>query len=343
MSFKSYLKEEILNIPMAKEDPYKNGQIILRCPFCGDSRKSKSSRHMNIRLVEDSDEPIIFHCFRCDISGLLTPEILRVFDIRGLQLSSDLKKYNNESLAKMGKNNLGLKDNNYNFKIPIPKPDDQLANKKKRYIENRLGISLENHLELASKRIIFSLADFLKVNNINNITVSREKAIMLNNDYIGFLTTRQEFIIFRDITGKNKLRYIKYNIYNSIDNTRKFYTIPNKIDILTSENIYLNIFEGTFDALGGFYNINNQKLENQIYVAVCGCGFKSVIDYFIRKGLIGNLIINIYSDQDKNIYFYKEIYNKYKDFVKEMNVIYNLKSKDVGVSKDQIELKRIKI
>ena len=129
----------------------------------------------------------------------------------------------------------------------------------------------------------------------------------------------------------------------SIDNTRKFYTIPNQIDMMTTEPIYINLAEGTFDILGVFYHIKQQELKNQIYAAVCGSAYTSVVKYFISLGLVGdNIHVNIYSDSDKDYYWYSRMINELSPFVKSIKIYYNSKAKDYGVHKDKIDLVRMK-
>ena len=197
--------------------------------------------------------------------------------------------------------------------------------------------------ELQKLKVVFSLEQLLSINKIDQITTTNIRANLLNDDYVGFLSVRNEFVIFRDITNKNKLRYDKYSVVPSIDNTRKFYTIPNQIDMLSNEPIYINLAEGTFDILGIYYHIKNQNLKNQVYAAVCGAAYTSVIKYFISLGLVGdNININIFSDADKDYYWYSKMIKELSPFVNSINIYYNTKEKDYGVHKDQIDLIKLK-
>ncbi len=333
---KILLREKLLEIPYTKlSSPT---QIITRCIFCGDSQKNPHHGHLYIKLNLNNVEPILFHCFKCEIGGILTPSILRSFKINDLQLNSSLISYNKKSIR--NNKHLGVYNNDLNLKVPTPKYNKKTLLKKE-YIEKRLGIKIPIE-ELVDLKMIFNLGDFLEYNEIEKITVSKQKALLIHNDYIGFLTAKNEFINFRDITESHD-RYIKYNIYNNLDNTRKFYTIPNNIDLLTPNKITINIAEGVFDILGIYYHLYEKECNNIIYVGVCGSGFISVIKYFIKMGIFGNIDINIYSDRDHNPLFYKKLKEELKDWVSTINLFYNEKEKDYGFPKDRLEIIRRKI
>lgn len=332
--FKQLVEYKLLQLPYAHR--INHNQIALRCQFCGDSRKDPRKTRFYVQTNINNEKPILYNCFNCGENGILTPSVLRTFDINDLQLNSALITYN-KNIQKRFNKIFNIKDNKLNYRVPIGRPatSDEI---KKKYIEDRLGISFTFE-ELQKLKVVFSLEQFLTYNNIETITVDKKRANLLNDDYVGFLSVRNEFIVFRDITNYNRLRYDKYPVIPSLDNTRKFYTIPNQIDILTNEPIYINLAEGTFDILGIYYHIKNQKLKNQVYAAVCGAAYTSVIKYFISLGLVGdNIIVNIFSDSDKDEFWYSKTIKELSPFVKYINIFYNTKSKDYGVHKDMIDL-----
>jgi len=303
--------------------------------------KDITHAHFNVKINLYDDEPIIFHCFRCDIGGILTPSLLRTFKISDLQMNSGLISYNKETMGKVNKS-LGIINNDFNFRVPMPS-DSEKTYKKKVYIEKRMGrpFTIE---ELVGHKVVFNLGDFLRENGIDTLTVKKEQAKLLHEDYVGFLTAKNEFINFRDITGNNK-RYYKYSIFKTLDNTRKQYVMPNQIDLLSNNEIVINIAEGVFDIFGIYYHLFDQEKKNMIYTAVCGSGYISVLKYFIQMGVIGNVIVNIFSDSDRTPKFYKdlELEDQIKDWVKTINLFYNEKGKDYGVTKDEIKLIKKKL
>ena len=332
--FKKEVETKLLSLPHSHR--ISRNQIAMRCKFCGDSKKDPRKTRFYVLLNLDSDAPIVYNCFNCNESGILTPSVLRTFEINDLQLNSNLITFNKQSITKVNKH-LNRKDNSYNFCVPIPK-NTKLNILKKKYIEDRLGITLSLKQLLALK-VIFSLEDFLVQNDIEEVNANKQRANRLNDEYVGFLSARNEYIIYRDITGKNKLRYDKYTIIENIENNRKFYVIPTKIDVMTTETIYINMAEGVFDILGVYFHVKNQKDKNNIYVAICDSSYANVIKYFIKLGLIGdNIIVNIYSDDDHDEYFYKNMINELSPWVKQINLYYNTLSKDFGVHKKDINV-----
>lgn len=117
-------------------------QVAVRCPFCGDS-KNPHNAHFYIKIdVSNPAMPLLFNCFRavCGMSGIVNPSILRMLDINDLKINSGVVAYNKKASKKM-KKQLGIKDNNFNFTVPMPVENEQNL-RKKRYIEQRLGLSL---------------------------------------------------------------------------------------------------------------------------------------------------------------------------------------------------------
>ena len=288
--FKKEVETKLLSLPHAHR--ISKNQIALRCKFCGDSKKDPRKTRFYVLINLDTETPILYNCFNCGESGILTPSVLRTFEINDLQLNSSLITFNKTSISKIN-NRLNRKDNSYNFCVPIPK-NTKLNIIKKKYIENRLGVQLTVK-QLLKFKVVFSLEEFLIYNKINEVNAKKSRANRLNDDYVGFLSARNEYIIYRDITNKNKLRYDKYTIVDNIENNRKFYIIPTTIDVMKYEKIYINMTEGVFDILGVYFHINNQNEENNLYVAICDSSYTNVIKYFLSHGLIGdNIIINIF-------------------------------------------------
>lgn len=330
---KHNLREELLTMPFANEDTFRH-QIMIRCPFCGDSVKHHDSTHFGILLNPDDNSPILFHCFRCNIGGVLDQRTLRMIGSFDLELNNAVYSYNSKAIKNSGKSNL-LKSSMVKLDIPKVIINDRSL-RKHEYIEKRLGLKLDMQ-ELADKKVIYNFGNLLHDNKIKNITCSSELAGKLQNEYVGFLSARNEFINFRNTT-KEGMRWYIYNVMGRLDNTRKFYIMPNKIDMFSKDIITINICEGAFDALGIYYHIFDRDSDNMLYVAACGAGFLSVIKYILSMGVVCNVDINIFSDADRPVYFYKNIKRDIGEWVNSINVYYNKKEKDYGVTRDEISL-----
>lgn len=334
------LKQEIRELLLSQDPHRDNGdEVVIRCPVCGDSVKNYSSTHFHIKTdLNDDSMPLIYHCFRCDASGVLNADIMRDIGIYDITLNSSVKAYNKQALKSLEKKGFTKYADKVNINLPYPQNID-LAEQKRLYISNRLGLDLSFD-ELVSLKVCFNFADFLRINNINNITVSKAILTKLHHNYVGFISTNNDFIQFRDISGKEeKFRYYNYDVFKTIDRSRNFYSIPNKVDLMTTEDINIVLAEGVFDILGVFYHVYNNNLNNHIYSAVCGCGFASVVKYYLRKGLTGkNIHLTIFSDIDKAPDFYSQLYEEVIGWIGSFTLCYNTKSKDCGVPKDKIEI-----
>lgn len=337
-NFKQDILNMLLDIPYAKYD--RKSQVTVRCPFCGDSVKNHTHGHFGVKIDLNRDEPIVFHCFRCDISGLFTPNVMRLLGISDLGTSSALTQYNKKAVKRHAH---GFTMDNSPVKLKMPEIVlNERTLKKHEYLESRLGVKLDIH-EMVNKKVVYSLLNLLKDNEINKLTVPQQQAILLQEEYVGFLSARNEYINFRDITNKNKYRYFIYNVLGRLDNTRKFYIMPNKIDIFTKDNITINIAEGVFDIFGIYHHVFDKHDDNTLYTAVCGAGYHSVIKYLLQMGITCNVDINIFSDSDRPPSFYKQMIKEIDPWINKVNLYYNSKGKDYGVPSDQISLVRKRV
>lgn len=316
----------------------KEDDIVVRCPFCGDSVKSLDHGHLHIWIDVNEPIPMIYHCFRCDASGILNKNLLNELEINDGDINGNIGRYNNK-MNKVIRNSLSFFDERKPVFIPdITKIETAL--RKKEYIENRLGVSC-SFAEWAELKVVFNLLEVLFANNlVNRLSTSKDKVKELHLDYIGFMSCLNQQIVMRNITD-SKNRYYKYSLFGKKYDPyiNKLYIIPNQIDALTTEPITINVSEGTFDILGIYFHIFNKNKKNNLFAAACGCGFNTAVKYFLQKGLIGdNITVNIYSDKDKNPAFYKDLFKDIKPLVGHVNLYYNGLSKDCGVRKEDISL-----
>ena len=345
------LKEEIKQkLKDELEVAYPAGEfmMVVRCPFCGDSKKNPTKGHFYIKLnTRNEEDPIVYMCQRCTESGLFTPSIMRSLGVNDLTLNSALI-VNNNKVIKSSRKALGVTDNSFNLKVPMPNEQDERNIHKLNYINKRMGLDL-SFKEMVNLKTVFSLGDFLRHNEITTVPhMSRSRLKLIHDNYVGFLTVRNEFINFRNTHEDSNKRYEKYSIFNTIENSRKFYTIPNDIDRLSTRTITINLSEGIFDIWGVYHHIFDRERENMIYAAVCGSAYTSVLKYFIQMGVIGDVDVNIFSDSDRDKNFYKQMVKELKPWVNKFtvyhNTVYDKNGKsDYGVSRDKINLIKSKL
>lgn len=317
-------------------------QYVTRCPSCGDKPDNLNTGHLYIRINPNDNYPILFNCFRCPYKGILKNEDLELLGIEDNDLKQGIYAFNKQYSKFDNKNLENKKEVSYQFELP---PLYRCA--KTDYINGRLGLNLSIE-EMTKLKIITSFKDFLKLNEISKITCEPFVARNIQDYYVGFLSSSNTHILFRDVSGKQKFRWIKYPIYKTTEISQKhYYAIPNAVDIMSPEPLTINMAEGVMDILSVAYNLGYNR-DDCLNFAVCGKYYNSMILKLIHLGLVGrNITLNIFSDNDHtydtSVAYYRKDIGRYSPLFGSINVYYNKKSKDCGVPKDQIMLEKIKL
>lgn len=333
--FKKDFIREILE--SVKPSGYKDNELGVRCPYCGDSRNPEHY-HLNIKVNPNDNNPLVFRCLRCNTSGFVNGNLLTMVGAGSTAQSINVEKYNRLSCKKNGiimTNKKGI-----NMKIPKLVINESVI-QKHQYIENRLGTKLDIE-DLHHKKIVYDFIGLMKYNNINKLNGSVDHIKTLHTDHVGFLSAKNDFINFRDITNTHK-RYYIYKVIKSIDTTGKFYIMPNKIDPFSDDIKTINIAEGVFDILGIYYHLFNKYDTNTVYSSINGAGYLNVIKYILSCGLLCDVNVNIFSDADRPPKYYRNMIRVISPFVNDIRLFYNSIGKDYGVPAKEIKLKEIKI
>jgi len=208
------------------------------------------------------------------------------------------------------------------------------------YLNERLGLNLS--IKDADKfKIILNFKEFFVYNKITTYTEDPVILQKLNKYAIGFLSYDCSNIIFRSIVDKSisGFRYHVYNIFGNYETSKRFYTIGNKVDLLSKE-INIITTEGIIDLIGVYNHFYSdiKDQSNYLFAAINGKGYNLVFQYLARLGFL-DVNLNIYSDSDVNLNFYKSIKNS-NEFLsnQKIKVFYNKINKDYGVKKDEIDL-----
>lgn len=320
-----------------------------RCPICGDSSKNENTGHCYIKVNPDDNSPMVFHCFLCEEGGEIKPSFITLLGIEDLVNPNAIKALNKSSdkIDRKGLvNNISVK--NFEFELP-----PVIRGAKTEYVENRLGVKL-NDEDFKKMKLITSLRDFLVYNKIKKLTCSNQIAFNIEEKYVGFLSYGNSHILFRDITNTQEISWFKYPILKESSVNRIFYSMESEIDLFTEDEIIINMAEGVMDTLSANYNLGFNG-SNTLNLCVSGRYYNSMIMFLISMGFVGsNITINIFADNDarfnnKNsvqttsLEYYKNIMKKSAHLFGKVNVYYNLKSKDIGVPKDEIRLQKFQI
>lgn len=316
-----------------------NGTMLTRCPFCGDSKDHSHGHLYILGLNEDSPYDPNYYCQKCQTNGYIDMfflELLELYDSDIEVLAKKHKIYKSKNTSKKG-----FKENDKIQSKLLPPLNNENTKRKLKLFEDRMGIKLTTE-KILKYKMVFNLLDYLEYNNIRNITRDKQIVKALDEKYLGFLSVNNEFINMRnmgEITKYNK-RYENYNVYGIQDNTKRFYVIENKINVMNTIDVH--IAEGTADIIGVREHVCNCKDDDTIYAACLGLSYENIIRYIVKKGILfANY--HIYSDQGVPISEYREIKKKLKDVVKgEFNIYYNTNKdyKDCGTRKENIKLKK---
>ena len=271
-------------------------EMVCFCKYCQDS---KDHGHMYIKVPQKDNDPILFHCFKCQMSGIVDSRTLIEWGIYDPIIGISLDTINNHAI----KNQKYCGYTKHLFNIYNYVEDFDLANLKLNYLNNRLGTSLSIR-EWQSQKVIFNLKDVLKYNNIKSFTRHPSIVDQLNYNFIGFLSVDNNFVNMRRLCNEGIVyksidnRYVNYNIHGKYDTTEKMYILPTSIDLTTPQKINIHVAEGPFDILSIKYNLRHDD-NHSIFAAITGSGYKGLVNHLINTMQLFYFDLHIYPDNDK--------------------------------------------
>ena len=314
-------------------------QHVVRCPFCGDSA-NLGHAHLSIHIDVNNPTPMMYRCLRCDSSGILDDTLLEELGLYvDYTLHDELKKYNRKACKYSGISMNKLEK----FTIPDYSNSKIILDDKLDYINHRLGTDID----IVEARGIKLILDFVYFLNYNDLYKEIENRIgynniqLLQNNYLGFLSTNNNVIVFRYIKPDSKYkRYYKLKLKLNNYDKRSFYSLPMSMDLMYTNDINIHITEGTFDIISIYKNLIQER-DTDIYYASCGFGYLTVLKSLISLGINTGLNVKIYSDKDKSDYnhidylFNKSHISPWLDTIQfHRNNFEN--EKDYGVPKERI-------
>jgi hypothetical protein len=267
-----------------------NGELNFRCPFCGDSIKSRTHAHFYVGL----SEPHPCYCQRCGYSSAsFSVELLDKLSVTDAEarvyVHMNHKKFKNRRLYSHKFDKLGCNTNR--LKITIPKKHTDFT----RYLMDRLNTRITRFDIERYKILPNGLYDFLNENKIDYLTVSQKKGDFLNDNCLGFLSADESHIIFRYIgSEKVEQRYTDYRIFRKEGGTKTF-TTRGEVNLLQPRfNIILT--EGIIDLIQIEKQFYSENIKNVIGMSFNGHNYSNVTKLF-ELGMI-NLDLDIYYDND---------------------------------------------
>lgn len=316
-------------------------ELMIRCPFCGDSRRDKLHTHFYIQ----NKSPYKYYCQRCNAKGYLNNVFFNAVEFD----DEDTIILVNKQTKAFFKNTSVTRENLDSLEkildLKYPKFDlSGIFGKKKSYVEERLKIDLTKK-DLLKYKMINSIVDLVVLNKIKNI-IAEEKLFEFieNNDdeMVSFLSYDNSHVISRFYDGNHDRRYHTLNLMRPHDLGYKIFTIENEINLFEPE-IEVVMAEGWFDIVSVYHNFYKEKDNTKrIFVAVNGKYYNLIPNLINRLGFL-NLSLHIYSDAEISPEIYRYMLNMKR--IDGLTLSYNTfgKEKDFGVSKDKIKIKNIKL
>ena len=268
-------------------------EIVCRCRYCLDTNSHHG--HLYIKVPSD-DTPPLFHCFKCQTSGVLNSKVMIEWGIYNPEIGIELDKLSKRTSFTQ------YEYDDCKFQLYPYVSDVNLANIKLAYLNQRLGTSL-SIADCQKNKIVLNLKDTLDYNRIYTYTRHNQIISHLNNFFVGFVSLDNNFVNLRRICNEGTVyksidsRYINYNIHGKNNNTEKIYVLPSTINLNSPERINIHIAEGPMDILSIRYNLRTD--ESGIFLAATGSGYKGAILHLINKYGIFYFNLHIYPDNDR--------------------------------------------
>ena len=277
-------------------------EVIVRCPYCGDSKDQKHA-HLYISVPTTVDELSFYDCKKCPAHGIVDDEFLRKIGCYDSNVLVAIAKHNSDVL-KLPKYKSLKSIDIYPLRNTVI-TDNKFSRIKLDYINKRIGANFSYEHILALK-IFINLYDVI---NSNSLKLNRDQRIcnQLNNSFIGFISYDNSFATLRRVFNKNldkavDKRYINYSLIDKLDDNKNFYIIPTRVDIMNPQRVQIHITEGAFDILSIFYNLNNCNTNQVIYIASGGKSSKQALQFVLTETGVINYEIHLYPDKDVDDY-----------------------------------------
>lgn len=331
---------------------YSKKEYRTRCPYCGDS-DNPDHVHFYLKVDTSDNSGIVGHCFKCESGGPLDKEMMELLHIDP-SLISEVDAFNKNSTRADRKNFLGEESQLFfDYKLPTSVDTNKL-----RYIENRIGVKFTNE-DISNMKMVFSLYEFMELNDIK-MKFDDRVLNTIDRFYVGFLSSGNSYILLRNVTDKefvykgSKLsNWVKLPLSKESGSCKCFYSISNEVDILTKDEITVNITEGIVDILSIYYNLGQNK-PNTMNIAVTGKYYEQILLYLLSLGIVGsNVTLNIYADNDEVFNkkaknptteeYFRKNFEKMFHLYGHVNLYYNTYRKDFGYPREDIMIKKIRL
>jgi transcription elongation factor Elf1 len=319
------LKQQLLLLEHSKPISTQSELAAIRCPLCGDSDNVRSA-HFYVGVKEiNNKQMIVYDCKKCGRSGFVTPALLRKLNIYDIFIETYLK-----STMKGTVKTFGGQDDLSQARFLFPKIT-KADTAKISYLSERLQIDLSSNEMIEKYKIILNLGTFLKINNIQNPAVSREKLPVISEYGVGFLSEDKKSVSVRNMEN-NMTFQSRFNIIHLFQGMRRpfIYIPPCNVDVLTPyPKIVLS--ESTFNIIcvkNYFYPDDDTSI---IYASSSRKSYSRPILRLIQLSGFTHGQIDIFADNDPDfdVNWYRDHLARYLDSF-DIMVYLNTEENDFG-------------
>lgn len=314
-----------------------NTEIVIRCPYCGDSTKSPNKGHFYIALYP----PHKFICHRCDSRGLFNISMLNVLELT----ERDLRTYVFRNSFLPGRVNKMSRISTYQtLDLNLGVSNNRLYLQKYRYVVDRLKC---NHDLLQRMRMISSLSDLIAANpkmhiDYDSLRISRRdnrspqvRVENLDRNYVGFINHDCSHALFRRITEVPRLpRYKNVLLCPPEFDGDSFSVFSGNYNLMSDPVIHVG--EGVMTVAGAY---QYTKRPQDIWISGNSkSGLAGALSWVGRHGYVNSPII-LWSDSEVGINFWKWLMhrNMILKNAPDVNILYNKNHEDFGYASTQIQ------
>lgn len=316
---------------------------LIRCPECGDSEKLDHG-HLSITR----SYPFLYKCFRCNWSGAVNADFLKIFGVEITpELESALQENRQAVKATAGEHAANRAKNiqsivrGLSSQLTVPPLNDtDKSSEQIQYVFRRFNTEFTDE-DLKRFAVVPDLRRFWKANRISSLPRKKEDLAVIADDYVAFSDSGCNGLICRNIRDEELLG--RYQEVRFRKNKERLYCFKKKLD-LKETKINLVIAEGIFDLIG-IWNKFPSIREGHLLAACLGKSPAKIIDFFTELGYLDQSIA-IFADNDvEDSYILKDIreleYPKILNY--KVTIVRNAKGHDFGVPADQISIKSRRI
>jgi predicted nucleic-acid-binding Zn-ribbon protein len=325
------LKQRLLLLENSKPVSTQSELAAVRCPICGDSDNIRSA-HFYIGVKEyNGKNYIVYDCKKCGRHGFVTPALLHKLNIVDIFIETYIKS----TMKDRRINTFGEVEDSSNTKVLFPKIT-KMDSKKIDYLSDRLQLDFSSNEMIQKYKIILNFESFLKINNIKNPAVRRDKIPAISEYGIGFLSEDKKSVSIRNMDPGGSYQN-RFNIIHLFEGMRRpfMYIPPCNVDILTPYPS-IAISESSFNIIcckNYFY------LEDDSSVIFASASRKSYTKPILRLIQLSGFVhgqIDIFADNDDededeefNIEWYRNHLSKFIDNY-DITIYFNMDENDFG-------------